>query len=111
MRASLPKQSLIALLRAVSYGWRQEQITNNAKEISALGQELYKRLSDVSKHMAKMGRHLEGAVGSYNQAIGTMERRVFVSARKFQELGAAPNTKDIDPIDPIEKQPRALEKG
>ena len=101
--------TLIALLRAVSYGWRQEQIATNAKEISALGQELYKRLSDVSKHIGKVGRHLEGAVGSYNQAIGTMERRVFVSARKFQELGAASDAKEIDSLEPIDTQPRALE--
>jgi DNA recombination protein RmuC len=100
--------TLIALLRAVSYGWRQEQIANNAKEISALGQELYKRLSDVSKHIARIGRNLEGAVDSYNQAIGTLEHRVFVSARKFQELGATSHTKEIEPLEPIDKQPRVL---
>ena len=99
---------MIALLRAVSYGWRQEQIANNAKEISALGQELYKRLSDVSKHIARIGRNLEGAVDSYNQAIGTLEHRVFVSARKFQELGATSHTKEIAPLEPIDKHPRVL---
>jgi DNA recombination protein RmuC len=100
--------TLIALLRAVSYGWRQEQIATNAKEISALGQELYKRLSDVSKHIARIGRNLEGAVDSYNQAIGTLEHRVFVSARKFQELGTTSHTKEIAPLEPIDKQPRVL---
>ena len=102
--------TLIALLRAVSYGWKQEQIANNAQEISELGQELYKRLSDVSKHISKVGRHLDGAVGSYNQAVGTLERRVMVSARKFQELGAASSVKEIEELNPIEKQTRELSR-
>ncbi len=101
--------TLIALLRAVSYGWRQEQIATNAKEISALGQELYKRLSDVSKHIARVGRNLEGAVDSYNQAIGTLEHRVFVSARKFQELGTTSHTQDIQVLETIDKKTRMLE--
>jgi DNA recombination protein RmuC len=103
--------TLIALLRAVSYGWRQEQIASNAKEISALGQELYKRLSDMGQHVSKIGRHLDSAVGAYNQAVGTMERRVFVTARKFQELGAASNNKELEALEPVEKSTRAIEES
>lgn len=93
--------TLIALLRAVAYGWRQEALAENAEQISALGRELHKRLSDLAGHWANLGKRLEGAVAAYNQAVGSLESRVLVSARKFSELGAAAQAADIDTVPTI----------
>lgn len=101
--------TLIALLRAVSYGWRQEVLAKNAQEISELGQEMHKRISDMAGHFSRVGKNLGGAVEAYNQTLGTLERRVMVSARKFKELGASAQKIDIETPEPIEKQPRTLE--
>ncbi|MBM4091193.1 MAG: DNA recombination protein RmuC [Planctomycetes bacterium] len=101
--------TLISLLRAVAYGWRQEQIAQNAKEISELGQELYKRLADMGKHMAKLGKSLQSANEAYNKAVGTMESRVLVSARRFKELGSTSAASELEGLDPIETTPRQLQ--
>jgi len=98
--------TLIALLRATSYGWRQESLAQNAKEISDLGQELYKRLADMGDHFFKVGKHLGNAVESYNHTLGTLERRVLVSARKFKDLSATSDKDMIAEIDPLDKIPR-----
>lgn len=79
--------SLIALLRAVAYGWQQEKITENAEQIRSIGAELYKRLATMSSHFAKMGKQLRGAVDSYNQTLGSLERSVLPGARRLTELG------------------------
>lgn len=100
--------TLIALLRAVSYGWRQEQLAENAKDISDLGKELHKRIADLGGHFQKLGKHLGNAVDSYNQAVGTVERRVMVTARKFKELGVVSSKQEIEDLDPIDKNPRSL---
>lgn len=101
--------TLIALLRAVAYGWRQEQLAQNAKEISDLGRELYKRISDMGSHMTKVGQGLQRATESYNKAVGSLESRVLVTARKFNSLGAAPTDSLIDQVVPLEVVPRLLQ--
>ena len=101
--------TLIALLRAVAYGWRQERLAENAAEISALGKELFKRLSDMGEHWNKVGRSLERAVEAYNGAVGSFENRVMVSARRFAELKTAPMGVEIEPLEPVEKSVRALQ--
>lgn len=99
--------TLIALLRAVAYGWRQEQVAQNAREISDLGRELYNRMRMLAGHIVKIGDGLSKANDSYNKAVGSLESRVLPAARKFQELGAAPGD-EIPLINPIEQSPRLL---
>jgi len=101
--------TLIALLRAVAYGWRQERLADNAREISALGAELYKRLSDLGGHMDRLGAQLDKAVGSYNGAVGTLESRVLVTARRFRDLHATPDGADLPLLEPLDHSPRRLQ--
>lgn len=99
--------TLIALLRAVAYGWRQEQLAKNAQAISDLGRQLYDRLRTLADHLVDMGRGLERANEAYNRAVGSMERRVFPSARRFKELGVTA-AEEIPPVEPVETAPRKL---
>jgi DNA recombination protein RmuC len=99
--------TLIALLRAVAYGWRQETIAESAKTISELGRELYSRLATMTDHFAKVGRGLETAVKSYNETVGSLETRVFPSARKFKEHGIAPAA-ELSPLNVVERSPRTV---
>ncbi len=101
--------TLIALLRAVAYGWRQESIAENAREISILGRSLHERLGKLAEHFSKLGRSLATAVDHYNSAIGTYETRVLISARKFEELKATPQAATIPPLEPIDRAPRLLQ--
>ena len=99
--------TLIALLKAVAYGWNQEKLARNAQQISALGKELHDRLRRLAGHITGVGTNLDRAVEAYNQAVGSLENRVLVSARKFTELGASV-AEDIPELEPIETTARAL---
>ena len=79
--------TLISLLKAVAFGWRQEAMAKNAEVISLLGKELYERISTMAEHLDRLGRDIQKSVSTYNQVIGSFERRVLASARKFSELG------------------------
>jgi len=99
--------TLIALLKAVAYGWNQEKLARNAHEISALGKELHERLRNLAAHIAAVGTGLDRAVEAYNKAVGSLESRVLVSARKFAELGASV-PEQIPELEPVETTARAL---
>lgn len=101
--------TLIALLRAVAYGWRQEALSRNAQEISLLGQELYKRLGDLGAHWTKVGKSLASAVAAYNQSVGSLEARVLVTARRFHTLSSTPEKSELHSPPQVEQTPRLLQ--
>ena len=101
--------TLIGVLRAVYYGWRQEAIAAEAKAIGDLGRDLYKRLADMSAHFFELGKGLSGSVKAYNKAVGSLEARVLVSARKFKDLKSVTTESDIQELGPVEQVPRALQ--
>jgi DNA recombination protein RmuC len=104
--------TLIALLRAVAYGWNQQALTDNAERISALGRELYERIGTVAEHWSRVGKNLGEAVGAYNKSVASMESRVLVSARKFRELkvsGAGGEEKEIADLAQVDALPRVAQ--
>ncbi len=101
--------TLIALLRAVAYGWTQQALTENAERISALGRELYERIAVLGDHWGSVGKNLQDAVAAYNKSVSSMEQRVLVTARKFRELKVAPEGREIRDLSPIELLPRAVQ--
>ncbi|MBA3433524.1 MAG: DNA recombination protein RmuC [Actinobacteria bacterium] len=99
--------NLIGLLRAVHYGWQQETIAESAREVSALGRELYKRLATMGAHVGKLGKSLDGAVKAYNETVGSFERQVLVQARRFERHGITGI--EQPELQPIQRQTRPLQ--
>ncbi|HVH56053.1 MAG TPA: DNA recombination protein RmuC, partial [Vicinamibacterales bacterium] len=99
--------SLIALLKAIAYGWQQETIAKNAQEISELGRNLYDRIAKLAEHFENVGRSLAKAVQSYNGAVGTLESRVLVTARRLKDKGVTPS-EEFHEIETIDQTPRLL---
>jgi DNA recombination protein RmuC len=104
--------TLIALLHAAAYGWRQERVAESAAQVSALGRELSERLAVFTSHFADVGASLDQAVTRYNRAVGSYDTRVLVAARRFADLGAGPSAADaLDAPSQIERQARTLRPG
>jgi DNA recombination protein RmuC len=109
--------TLIALLRAASFGWKQERLAINAEEISRLGKALHESVGTMAEHLEDLRRRMDGTFSTFNKVIGSFENNVLVKARRFRELGAG-SVKEIPVIDPLEtvarkldapKQPRLLD--
>jgi DNA recombination protein RmuC len=101
--------TLIGLLRAVAYGWQQDALAENAREVQQIGRELYKRLATFGEHMARTGRSLSGAVDAFNKAVGSLERNVMPQARRFQELGVGGSDKEVPMLDQVDAVARRLQ--
>ncbi len=97
--------TLITVLKAVAYGWQQERIAENAEQIRDLGQELYARVRVLADHLAKVRKGLDSAVSAYNDAVGSIERRVLPTARRFREMAGATGD-DIEVLEPVTNVPR-----
>jgi DNA recombination protein RmuC len=100
--------TLIALLKAVAFGWRQEKIAESAQEIKNLGKSLYERLSTLAEHFGRVGTNLDRAITAYNDTVGSLETRVLPAARRFQELDVT-TVEEIEEVKPVEKTTRALQ--
>jgi DNA recombination protein RmuC len=97
---------LVALLRAVAYGWQQEDIAANAREIADVGRQLYDRIRTLTQHIQNVGRTLRQTVDHYNKAVGSVERMLLPSARRLKDLGAASQQADVEAPPPLEGEPR-----
>lgn len=105
--------TLIALLKAIAYGWQQEAIAREAKEISALGRELYDRIGVIAGHLSKLGKSLDQTVGHYNKTVSSVETRLLSTAKKFQTLDSvsAPEIAEVKAIEKIPTLPKGEEDG
>ena len=97
--------SLIALLRAIAFSWRQVSVMQNAEAIRSVGEEFYNRLSTLVDHLANIGKSLDRTVDSYNRAVGSLERSVLPSARRLSDMGVS-SEKELDELQPVERLPR-----
>lgn len=100
--------TLLALLKTVAFSWRHENLAENTELIAKLGSELFQRIADFSCHMEELGKGLNQSVQSYNSAVGSLERRVLVTSRKFKKLGINTAKKSIAQLDGIDEVPRSL---
>jgi DNA recombination protein RmuC len=100
--------TLIALLKAIAYGWQQEALAENAKQISQLGKELYDRISKLGEHWSRVGKGLETATKAYNEATGTLEARVWPSAQRLRDLQNI--DKELPLLDQVDVLPRSLQR-
>jgi DNA recombination protein RmuC len=98
--------TLIALLRTVAYGWQQESLAENARDVQKLGAELYDRLRVMGSHLGKLQRNLSGAVEAFNETVGSLESRVLVTARKFPGLGVGDGGRQLTELEPVVATPR-----
>lgn len=101
--------TLIALLRAIAYGWRQTNLEQDAKRIAALGQTLYERIATMGDHVARVGKNLDSAVESYNKFIGSLESRVLPSAREMKALPGFAAVAELRTLEPVEVRTRILQ--
>jgi DNA recombination protein RmuC len=101
--------TLLALLKAIAYGWKQQQLADNAEEIRQIGRELYDRLGTMVDHLGGVGRNLKQAADSYDKFIGSLERNVLPGARRFKDLGVS-STKELEVAEPLRLQVRRVEK-
>jgi DNA recombination protein RmuC len=99
--------TLIVLLQSIAYGWQQESVADDAREIQAIGRELYERVAIVGTHLNKIGNSLKGAVGAYNDTVGSLERRFLPTARKLE--GHVVSDKELPELAPVVEQPQALQ--
>ena len=102
--------TLFALCKAVAYGWRVEKQALNARETANLGRELYRRISKMGDHVARVGKALDSAVGNYNQFVGSLESQVMTQARRFEDLASDHEGKDMAVLSPVDTSVRGLVK-
>ena len=99
--------TLIALLKAIEFGWRQEEVAQNAEEIRKHGKDLYDRIVVLATYFSKLGASIDLSVKNYNELLGSLETRVIVTARKISELGSK-SDKEVPSIEPIDRQTREI---
>jgi len=101
--------TLVALIKAIAYGWRQEKLAENLQEVAGLARDLYDRIKTFGEHMDGVGKALRQAVDRYNRAVGSLEARVLPAARRFEQLRVAPANTEIPAVSQVELEPRALQ--
>jgi len=99
--------TLIALLRAIAYGWREQLVAENAERIKDLGKQLYDRVVTFAEHLSEIAKGLERANRAYNNAVASFDNRLMPSVRKFKEMGVG-SSAEVPEIDPVETSPRPL---
>jgi DNA recombination protein RmuC len=102
--------TLIAILRAVAYGWKQQQLAVNAESIQQIGRDLYDRLSTMVEHLSSVGANIKQAANSYDRLVGSLEQKVLPGARRFKELGVS-SSKELETAEPLHLSVRTVQKG